>query len=288
MHWQPARRARAYLVAKELKVGDIVLAGSPKLPLAQNWAGQLIRPLTLSLFTHASLMVTRLGMLETNGPGQTSQISVGPFVDLNGRLLVDLGAPRAAVLRPTPDALKAAGGARSFRQCVATSSLAYLGREYASAPDLTSATWLRPMRRLLRKTGGPLLRRWFCSSLVAQAYADAGIDIVTGDVAHAAPGTFARSSLLQPVPNAVLTLGRSAGRTPTPGPVPPSKVIGGALSAAAGNVIINAAVETARSGSFAKAIRELEPKLSQLLRVPVCDFGDQLRFEASLRHAGLL
>ena len=137
-------RRRAYLVAKELHVGDIVLISSAKLPFNGYWPSYLIRPLTFSRYSHASLMVTRLGMLETNGPGQTSQITIPDLRLYDSRLLIDVEAPRALVLRPTLKALAASGGERGFRRNVATSSLAYLGREYSAEVDLISASALRP------------------------------------------------------------------------------------------------------------------------------------------------
>jgi hypothetical protein len=280
-------RRRAYLVAKELRVGDIVLISSAKLPYNGYWPSYLIRPLTFSRYSHASLMVTRLGMLETNGPGHTSQITVPDLRLHDGRLLMDVEAPRALVLRPTAKALAASGGQQTFRRNVATSSLAYLGREYSAEVDLISASVLRPLRFLLPKSKS-LLRRWSCSGLVAEAYADAGLDIVKGDVARAAPGTFARSSFLEPVPGAVLTLRTDDDGVPASGPHPPSRVVSGALSLKNAEPIIDAAVANARRSSFVAAAKQLDSALRILLRAPLQPFGAQLRFEESLRKRKLL
>lgn len=279
-------RRRAYLVAKELRVGDIVLISSAKLPYNGYWPSYLIRPLTLSRYSHASLMVTRLGMLETNGPGQTSQITVPKLHLLDGRLLMDVAAPRAIVLRPKPSALAGAGGESRFRRNVATSTLAYLGREYSSEVDLISASFLRPFRRLFPKSSA-LLRRWSCSGLVAQAYADAGLDIVRGDVSRAAPGTFARSKVMKRVPEAVMTLHATEG-DPSEGPQPPSSVVTGILSVAKTEPMIDAAVATAHRSGFAAAVKQLEAAISTVVHSPVSFFGNQLRFEADLRRKKLL
>ena len=279
-------RRRAYLVAEEMRVGDIVLISSAKLPYNGYWPSYLIRPLTLSRYSHASLMVTRLGMLETNGPGQTSQITVPELHLLDGRLLMNVDAPRAIVLRPKAGELEGAGGEMTFRRNVAASTLAYLGREYSSEVDLISASFLRPFRRLFPNSSA-LLRRWSCSGLVAQAYADAGLDIVKGDVSRAAPGTFARSKAMQRVPQAVMTLHATDG-VPPKGPQPPSSVVSGILSAAKTEPIIDAAVATARRSGFAAAVKQLEGDISTVLRAPVSSFGDQLRFETRLKKQKLL
>ena len=281
-------KRRAYLVAKELRVGDIVLTSSPKIPYNGYWPSYLIRPLTLSLFTHASLMVTRLGMLETNGPGQTSQITVPELRLHDGQLLLDIDAPRAMVLRPKVDVIAARGGEAAFRRNVATSTLAYLGREYSNEFDLVSASVLRPFRRLFPKSDRSMLRKWSCSGLVAQAYADAGFDIVKGDVSRAAPGTFSRSRLMQRVPEAVLTLHTGEDGIPPAGPQAPSGVVTGILSVAMTEPMIAAAERTARKSGFAAAIKQLEAAISSLLSTPVHSLGDQLRFESSLKRKKLL
>jgi hypothetical protein len=270
-------------------VGDIVLISSAKLPYNGYWPSYLIRPLTLSRYSHASLMVTRLGMLETNGPGQTSQITVPSLHLLDGRLLMDVEAPRAIVLRPHAAALTGVGGELAFRRNVATSTLAYLGREYSREIDLISASMFRPLRRLFPRSSA-LLRQWSCSGLVAQAYADAGLDIVKGDGSRAAPGTFDRSKALERVTEAVVTLHTTDDGVPPIGPQPPSRVVTGILSVAKTEPMIDAAVATARRSGFASAVKQLEAALSAVLRAPIQSFGDQLRFEgkrvqqAALRH----
>lgn len=279
---------RAYLIAKVVRVGDVVLTSSPKIPFGDYWPSQLVRLLTLSCYTHASLLVTRLGLLETNGFGQTSQITV-PVLRIQDRwLLIDLAAPRAMVLRPTAEAIESAGGEETFRRNVAASSLAYLGRKYSSEFDLVSASVLRPLRRLLPRTDRSRLRKWSCSGLVAQAYADAGLDLVKGDFSRAAPGTFARSRRIRSVPEAVLTLRTGEDDVPPLGPAPPSSVVTGVLSVKKTDGMIEAAVRTATASSFTIAIQDLEAELSRLIREPVQSFGNQLRYEAILREQGLL
>ena len=286
-NWPSGARRRAYLVAKELRVGDIVLISSAKLPYNGYWPSYLIRPLTLSRYSHASLMVTRLGMLETNGPGQTSQITVPSLHLVDGRLLMDVEAPRAIVLRPRASALAHVGGETAFRLNVATSTLAYLGREYSREIDLISASVFRPLRRLFPPSSA-LLRQWSCSGLVAQAYADAGLDIVKGDVSRAAPGTFNRSKAMERVKEAVVTLHPADDDVPPIGPRPPSGVVTGILSVAKTEPMINAAVATARRSGFSSAITQLEAALSAVLHAPVQSFGNQLRFEAELKRKNFL
>lgn len=145
--------------------------------------------------------------LEANRPGCTSQVTVPTLRIDADDLLLDVDTSRAVVLRPTLAAFYRAGEETLFRDKVASSALAYLGREYSSKVDLISATWLRAVRRFLSHLDGALLDRWSCSGVVARAYIDAGVDLVKGDFRRAWPGTFKRPGRVRVVPGAVRRLG---------------------------------------------------------------------------------
>ena len=281
----PAYRQQcAYLVARELREGDVVLTSAAKLSRETNWCVQAIRPMTWSIYTHASVMMTWLGMLEAKGPGCTSQISIYSLFLDGGDLRIDVGSPRALVLRPTTAGFERAGGEAAFRKKISSSVLAYLGREYSHEVDLVNATWLSFTRRFLQKTEPSLLRRWSCSGLVAETYLDAGLDVVNGHVRRAAPGTFARSQFMCAVPTAV----RALCAEPSRWPYAPLSEITGDLSVQNIELKVKHAKCVANESGSNAAENRLDQDLTAMLMAPVNRLNQQYQFEAKLVCQGLL
>ncbi len=289
----------AYIVAKLAQPGDVLLTVGPKWPIRHSWPIWLIRAFTWSYYSHASIMMTRLGRLETNGPGLTSQLTVGrTLCDDHGRLLIDTGAKRAVLLRPTQQAIASSGyeNQLEFSLKVMKSLFAYLGREYAEPADLRYAAkfpfWLllSAIKHLpvWRSEENPsFLRRWFCSSLVAQVYSDANLTIDTKGYERISPGDLRSSKQLKVVQEAVVYCApeklnwrcNASFREVT---------IHGTLRSDELRDVFEYVANQARQIGLNLAAENLEAELDRRLREPASAVQILLRRERALRKSGLL
>jgi hypothetical protein len=282
----------AYVQLCLAQPGDVLLSAGRKWPVSETCPLWAVRVCTLSWFTHASIFMTRLGRLETNGPGLCSQLTVGSTaLDANGRLLLATGCARAVLMRPTEAALERwatdnGKSAKTFGHYVAHALLAYLGREYAEADLSGAALWpfrlfaSAIVRRSARGGNSSFMRRWSCSSLVAQAYEDAGLRLTKKAATTVSPGTIRRTPVLRPVRGAIVRLKPTEFRNLSD--AQPAYVIGGALSIANMKKLLERTLLDAVMVGRDVAAGQLEAEIEALIGVPSPELTKLFRREREL------
>ncbi|CAK0739848.1 hypothetical protein CCP1ISM_100007 [Azospirillaceae bacterium] len=223
-------RKNAYVVASKVRPGDILLLAGDKFHLSNDKHTSLIKILTFSKYTHAALFITQLAMLETNGPDEHAQLTVGPITrDINGTLLISTGCRCAIILRPKKKYLeewaqRTGTPEDKFGNAVQGNFLAYLGREYIERYRIAYAThwifrWIAlpvitiakqieniSVRSIINNIPKSFFERWCCSGLVAQAYEDVGMRLTTCSIKNVSPGRISRSRKLTKVNDAIVYL----------------------------------------------------------------------------------
>lgn len=287
-----------YLVATKARPGDIILSAGPNWPFSQNWPSWIIQFCTLSRFTHASVMMTRLGRLETNGPMLTSQLTIGPTVcDLNNQLLINLDCRRAVLMRPTEQCLagwisRNGGRAEDFEKRIRSTVLAYLGREYSDVESLIEAvpdvyrlisTIVLPIFSIRNKNidNTTILRRWFCSSLVAQAYEDADMPLSSRKYSKHSPGSIRCAPTLKKIENAVVRLKPDQVDQKCADANPGSEISGQILCTTV-DQMIQIALDSIKTVGIKTAVQNLEKALTQLIANPTSELGQLLLRERRL------
>jgi hypothetical protein len=289
----------AYIVANFARPGDILLTVGTKWPIQSNWTTWVIRAFTWSWYSHASIMMTRLGRLETNGPGLTSQLTVGRTLrDSNGHLLIDTGARKAVLLRPTLQAISSTGCASQFDFSlkVMKGLFAYLGREYAEPIDLRHAAKF-PFGHFLgaiahlplcqNEEYSGFLGRWFCSSLVAQVYSDAGMTLDPKGCQRISPGDLRRSKKLRPVEEAIVSLSSEKMNKECKALLEEFSIYG-ALRSDKLKEVFESSIKQAGSLGLELAAKDLEAELDRRLKKPSDEIRTLLRCERALRRSRLL
>lgn len=156
-----------------VQLGDVVLTTTPE------WVSQKIRKVTGADISHAMICVGKSSVIDSTGDGVHAR-------NLE-RIILEPGCA-GHVLRPaqslTTDQLRS----------VISFARAAVGTRYSKVGAAKSVL-----------AGFVAGRRQFCSRLVAQAYRDAGIDLVSdADFCH--PGEFLKSAALVEVPNVLRNL----------------------------------------------------------------------------------
>ena len=293
----------AYLLANMVKPGDILVSSDVPI-FTISWKHLLIRAFTLSRFTHAGLFVTRTAVLEALAPGANSQLSVGKLLHdaSRNKTVIDTGCRYAALLRPTDPALadwsaRTGKVAVKFSDVVCGARLAYLGREYPPFADLIAAiasplNWAFYFGRSLLLvifpsliSKRPLAKRWFCSSLVATAYADAELPIsCVPDMAS--PGSIRRSKTLREVMGSVIELSPSDLQAYSV--IMPETRILGRLSGQVIDQLFERATKIYSLNPTKSIVDRLEAAMDALIKSPAPDLQALLRREEHLVRQNMI
>jgi hypothetical protein len=174
----------------------------------------------------------------------------------------------------------------AFSAAVEAGRLAYLGREYASGLQLLDAsTWTRWLRRLkwLSNDEPTMLRRWYCSSLVAQVYSDAGAPLLASAKVAAAPDKLAHLRALKTRRDAIVMR-----RLYQVDRIDVGHAITGCISNAHLGATIDGASTLAAAGQVALSLNQFETQVDRALVVPAGKLTALLNCEQDLIDRQLL